>query len=63
MSIKNATIVMELEDGRIVQRPLKIEERRFIIAILEDNGKLNVAPCDGVEFQSKKLRQKTQEAQ
>lgn len=50
MSIKYASVVIQLEDDRIVQRPLTIEERRFILAILEDGGKLKVSPCTGVEF-------------
>ena len=44
MSIKYASVVIQLEDDRIVQRPLTIEERRFILAILEDGGKLKVSP-------------------
>jgi len=50
MSIKHATVVMQLDDGRIVQRPLKIEERRFFLSILEEDGKLKVLPCEGVAF-------------
>lgn len=55
MSIKYASVVIELEDGRVVQRPLTIEERRFILAILADEEILKVTTCEGIEFSKGKL--------
>ncbi|HIC6097665.1 TPA: hypothetical protein ACW47E_002111 [Salmonella enterica subsp. enterica serovar Nagoya] len=50
MNIKNASVIIETEDGRVVQRPLTIEESAFVLFTLHEQGKLKVFPCEGVEF-------------
>lgn len=56
MNIKNAAVIIETEDGRVVQRPLTIEETTFTIFTLHEDGKLKVFPCEGVEFRKGAIR-------
>lgn len=50
MNIKHAAVIIELEDGKIVQRPLTIEESTFVLFTLKDGEKVKVFPCEGVAF-------------
>lgn len=50
MSIKFAAVIIETDDGKLVQRPLTPEESTFILYMLKEDEKLKVFPCEGVEF-------------
>lgn len=56
MNIKNAAVIIETEDCRVVQRPLTIEEATFLLFTLHEDGKLKVFPCEGVEFRKGAIR-------
>lgn len=55
-TVKHASVVMQLDDGRILQRPLTIEERMFIMPLLQYDGSLKVIPCEGVVFTGKEIK-------
>ncbi|MDN3797355.1 hypothetical protein QWY64_14495 [Enterobacter hormaechei] len=50
MNIKYAAVIIETEDGWVVQRHLTMEESAFVLFTLHDEGTLKVFPCEGVEF-------------
>ncbi len=60
-TVKHASVVMQLDDGRILQRPLTIEERMFIMPLLQYDGSLKVIPCEGVVFRGKEIKPATPE--
>jgi hypothetical protein len=53
--VQRAAVVIQLDDGRIMQHPLTIEERRFILHLLQVDGVLKVIPCEGVAFAGREL--------
>ncbi|HEJ7098623.1 TPA: hypothetical protein SMF63_001592 [Serratia marcescens] len=55
-TVKHASVVMQLDDGRILQRPLTIEERMFIMPLLQYEGVLKAIPCEGVAFSGKEIK-------
>ncbi|CAI1704957.1 Uncharacterised protein [Serratia proteamaculans] len=55
-NVQHASVVMQLDDGRIVQRPLTIEERVFILPLLQYEGSLKVLPCEGVAFSGREIK-------
>lgn len=54
--VQHASVVMQLDDGSIVQRPLTIEERVFILPILQYEGSLKVLPCEGIAFSGREIK-------
>ncbi|HEJ7039345.1 TPA: hypothetical protein SMF55_001056 [Serratia liquefaciens] len=54
--VKHASVVMQLDDGTIVQRPLTIEERVFILPLLQYEGGLKVLPCEGIAFSGREIK-------
>lgn len=55
-NVQHASVVMQLDDGRIVQRPLTIEERVFILPLLKYEGSLKVLPCEGIKFGGREIK-------
>lgn len=51
-SVKHAVIVIQLDDGNIVQRPMVAVETDIVTAMLaeHDTGILKTIPCKGVSF-------------
>lgn len=54
--VQHASVVMQLDDGSVVQRPLNIEERMFILPILQYEGGLKVIPCEGAAFKGREIK-------
>lgn len=54
--VQHASVVMQLDDGSIVQRPLTIEERVFILPLLQYEGSLKVLPCEGIAFSGREIK-------
>lgn len=54
--VQHASVVMQLDDGSIVQRPLNIEERVFILPLLQYEGSLKVLPCEGIAFSGREIK-------
>lgn len=54
LGIKHATVVMLLDDGRHVQRPMNAVETDIVCAMLaeHDSKVMKVIPCNGIEFKS-----------
>lgn len=53
---KNVVVLIQMEDGKMVQRPLKREEINFVLPILQefDGGTLKVIPApDGIVMEKK----------
>lgn len=53
---KHAILLIQLDDGSMVQRPLKREEINFVLPILQefDGGKLKVIPApEGIVLEKK----------
>lgn len=53
---KHAILLIQLEDGEMVQRPLSRQEINFILPILQefDGGKLKVIPApEGIVLEKK----------
>lgn len=53
-SVKHATVVILMDDGKTVQRPMNAVETDIVCAMLatHDNGVLKVIPAKGIEFKS-----------
>lgn len=54
--VQHASVVMQLDDGTIVQRPLTIEERVFILPLLQYESGLKVLPCEGIAFSGREIK-------
>lgn len=54
LGVKHAAVVMLMDDGRYVQRPMNAVETDIVCAMLaaHDTGTLRVIPCEGVTFKS-----------
>lgn len=53
---KNVVVLIQMEDGKMVQRPLAREEINFVLPILQefDGGTLKVIPSpDGIVMEKK----------
>ena len=53
---KHVVVLIQMEDGKMVQRPLKREEISFVLPILQefDGGTLKVIPApDGIVMEKK----------
>lgn len=53
---KHVVLLIQMEDEKMVQRPLSREEIRFVLPILQefDGGKLKVIPApDGIVMEKK----------
>lgn len=53
--IKSAILLMKLEDGSVVQRPMKTVEINFVMPMLQefDGGTLKVFPAEGITLEKK----------
>ena len=54
LGVKHATVVMQLDDGRIVQRPMNAVETDIVCAMLaeHDSRTLKTLPATGIVFKS-----------
>lgn len=54
LGVKHAAVVMLLDDGRYVQRPMNPIETDIVCAMLaaHDTNHLKVIPCEGIAFKS-----------
>lgn len=54
LGVKHAAVLLQLDDGRIVQRPMNAVEIDIVVAMLatHDTGTLKTIPAPGIQFKS-----------
>ena len=52
LGVKHAAVLLQLDDGRIVQRPMNAVETDIVAAMLatHDTGTLKTMPAPGISF-------------
>lgn len=52
LGVKRAVVLLQLEDGRIVQRPMTAVETDIVAAMLAEHGTgiLKTVPAHGIKF-------------